>query len=261
MAPDRQVHDRTDVLALHVERPALRNLAASERRRQRIPGRVAAAQPAEVDHVPGPPVAAVGEVVDEGGGDRGEVGGRTQDRRVVRVIRGAEEDRGRGRLDRGELGARLVAHRRVGQRVARFHLVAVHERHDRDRLAAGPVRADDERLVMGVVAVGVPPGALDGPAGERRRPWILRGDAVPGLARDVADVSPLGVEGPRRRLTRNRFRVGRGRTRGLREHGGGGHGGNSSTGLGFGCRRNRRSGASQGARAPIGMTDTPSGRR
>ena len=30
-----------------------------------------------------------------------------------------------------------VAHRRVGQRVARLDLVAVHERHDRDRLGAG----------------------------------------------------------------------------------------------------------------------------
>ena len=168
---DRQVDDRADVLALHVERPALGDLARPERRR---PGRrprdhrSAAGGGRSRPRVGRPRV--VREMVDERGGDRREVRRRAQDRGVVGVVRGPEEDRGRGRLDRRELGARLVAHRRVGQRVARLDLVAVHERDDRDRLAAGPVGADDERLLVGVVAVRVPPGALEGPAGERAWP-------------------------------------------------------------------------------------------
>ena len=46
------VDDRADVLALDVERPALGDLARAERGGQRVGGRVAAAQPAQVDDVP-----------------------------------------------------------------------------------------------------------------------------------------------------------------------------------------------------------------
>ena len=84
-----------------------------------------------------------------------------------------------------------MAHRRAGRRIGRLHLVAMHERHDRHRLAVVTVvPADDERLVMGVVAVRVPPRSMERPRRERRRPGVGGSQAVPGLARDR-------IEGPR----------------------------------------------------------------
>ena len=92
-----QRHDRADVLALDVERPALGHLAGPEGRGQRVGGGIAAAQPAQVDDVPGMTAGRVGQVVGERLGDGRQVLGRGQDRGVVGVVRGAEEDRGRGR--------------------------------------------------------------------------------------------------------------------------------------------------------------------
>ena len=54
--PAGQRHDRADVLALDVERPALGHLARPERGGERVGGRVAAAQAAQVDDVPRAPV-------------------------------------------------------------------------------------------------------------------------------------------------------------------------------------------------------------
>ena len=112
----RQRHDRADVLALDVERPALGDLARPERRGQRVRGRIAAAQAAQVDDVPRPALGGLGEVVGERRGDGRQVGRGGEDRRVVGVVRGAEEDRGGGRRDRRQLDAGAVAHRRVGER-------------------------------------------------------------------------------------------------------------------------------------------------
>ena len=57
-----QRDDRADVLALDVERPALGDLAGTERRGERVSRRVAAAQAAQVDDVPGSAAVGVGEV-------------------------------------------------------------------------------------------------------------------------------------------------------------------------------------------------------
>ena len=68
--------------------------------------------------------------------------------------------------DRRQVEVGAVAHPRVGDRVARLDLVAMHERHDRDRLGIGPGigPAQDERLLVRVRAIGIPPGTLEGPA-------------------------------------------------------------------------------------------------
>ena len=59
----------------------------------------------------------------------------------------------------------------------------MHERDDRDGLVNRPL-ADDQRLIVRGRAVGVPPRPLEGPAAERRRPRIGRGEAIPGGPRD-----------------------------------------------------------------------------
>ena len=106
VGPDRERDHRADVLALDVERPALGHLARPEGGGQGVRGRVAAAQPTEVDDVPRAPFRGFGEVAGQRVGDGRQVGGRRQDRGVVGVVRGAEEDRGRGRWDRRQVGRR-----------------------------------------------------------------------------------------------------------------------------------------------------------
>ena len=107
----------------------------------------------------------VREMVGQGLGDGREVAGRRQDRGVVGVVRGTEEHRRRGGIDPRQLQRVAVAHRRVGQRVGGLHLVAVHQRDDRPGfVAVRPVRADEQRFLVGVVPEGVPPGSLEGPA-------------------------------------------------------------------------------------------------
>ena len=128
---DRQRHDRTDVLALDGEGPALGHLARPERGRERVGGRVAAAKAAQVDDVPAVPVADGRKVVGEDVGDGRQVGRRGQDRRVVGVVGGAEEQGGGGRRDGREVdGVPAVAHLRLGQHVGRLDLVPVHQRDD-----------------------------------------------------------------------------------------------------------------------------------
>ena len=60
-----------------------------------------------------------GEVVGQRVGDGRQVRRRRQDRGVIGVVRGTEEDRGRGRRDRRQVGDGAVAHLRVEGRVVR----------------------------------------------------------------------------------------------------------------------------------------------
>jgi hypothetical protein len=84
--PVGQRHDRADVLALHVERPTLGDLAGAERRGQGVRGRVAAAKAAKVDDIPRSALGGFGEVVGQRFGDHRQVVRRGQDRRVVGVV-------------------------------------------------------------------------------------------------------------------------------------------------------------------------------
>ena len=154
---------------------------------------------------------AADEVVRDRVGDGRQVRRGAQDRRVVGVVRGAEEDRGRGRRDRGQIGVRAVTQGRVDERIARLDLVPVHERHDPDDLARRVASNDDERLLVGVRAVRVPPRSMEGPVGERRRPRSRGAQARPRSRRGMvsrsrrsarsgpapaAAVSRVGVAGP-----------------------------------------------------------------
>ena len=114
-------------------------------RGQGVGRRVAAAEAAEVDDVPRPARRRLGQVVGERVGDGRQVRRRGEDRRVVGVVRGAEEDGRGGRRDRRQLDVGAVAHLRVGDRVARLDLVAMHERHDRDRVARRPAHRPGRR--------------------------------------------------------------------------------------------------------------------
>ncbi len=171
-------------------------------------------------------------MVRDGFGDRGQVRRRGEDRGVVGVVGGAEKDGSGRRIDRGQGDRRAVAHRGVGQRVGGLHLVAMHQRDDRHRVVAGrPVGTDDQRLVMRVRPVGVPPRALEGPTGEDRRPGGPGCQGIPGRLGDVGHGAPLGVQLPGTRSCRP-SRVGEpdgARTGRLRE-GRGGHHPDSSTG-------------------------------
>ena len=129
-------------------------------------------------------------IVGERLGDGGQVLGGGQDRRVVGVVRGAEEDRRRGRRDRRQRDLGAVAHLRVGRRVARLDLVAVHERHDRDGLRAG-------RPHRPATTTSVSSWAFAAYASHHAR-WkaqpengvahgVAGGEGVPRLARDVVD--------------------------------------------------------------------------
>src|SRR4029079_16483871 len=86
----RQMDDGADVLALDVERPAFRDLAPSERGRERIGGWIAATQPPQVDDVPWRRMRIVrrrrgGEMRGESFGDLRQGLGRGEDRRVIGV--------------------------------------------------------------------------------------------------------------------------------------------------------------------------------
>ena len=223
VGPRREGHHRADVLALDVERPALGHLARPEGCGQGVRRRVAAAQPPQVDDVPRAPVGGLGEIVRERVGDGRQVRGRGQDRRVVGVVRGTEEDRGRGRRHGGELGRRAVAHLGVERSLAGLDLVAVHQREDGHRVRAGSRigRDEDEGLLVGVGAVRIPPRALEGPAGERGRPRVLRRERIPRRLRDVVDRAALDAQGGWGR-GRGRVAVGR-RTGRLRVEGQGSH--------------------------------------
>ena len=242
VAAGRQRHDRADVLALDVERPALGDLARAERRGEGVGRRVAAAEPAQVDDVPRPAVgrrrrgsrrvaAATRRQVRRGG----------EDRRVVGVVRRAEEDGRRRRRDRRQLGVARRGASSCGWRVARLDLVAVHQRDDGDRLGVrsrAVAGHDDQRLLVRIRAVGVPPGPLERPAGERGRPRTARGQRVPRRTVDLPDRASLdpewrAVDGPVDVLCRRR--TGR-----LCCKGGEGHGANASTGRGSGCWGNLR---------------------
>ena len=97
-------HDRADVLAFHVERPAMIDLDGSERVRQDVSGQVDAAEPARstTSHSPQSGPAKPGR---QGLGDRRQVDQVGQDRRVVAVVGRPEEHRfrarGHGRPARG----------------------------------------------------------------------------------------------------------------------------------------------------------------
>ena len=182
VGPDREGHDRADVLALDVERPALGHLARPEGRGQRVGRRVAAAQPPQVDDVPRAPVGGLGEIAGERVGDGRQVRGRGQDRRVVGVVRGAEEDRGGGRRDRRQLGRRRRGASWCGAAASpgstSWRCISGTMR---DRVRAGR-RSDGTRTSVSswaLAAVRIPPRALEGPAGERGRPRVLRARGHP----------------------------------------------------------------------------------
>ena len=61
-----QVDDRADILTLDGHDPTGRNLAGAECRGQGFGGRVAAAEPAKVDHVPAAPACGLDEVLGHG---------------------------------------------------------------------------------------------------------------------------------------------------------------------------------------------------
>ena len=104
----RQRHDRADILALDVERPALADLAGPEGRGEGVGRRVAAAEPAQVDDVPGRAVG-VGEAGRDRVGHGRQVGRRREDRRVVGVVRGPEEDGLGVGSDRRQVGGGVAA--------------------------------------------------------------------------------------------------------------------------------------------------------
>ena len=227
--PRRHPHDRADVLALDVEGPALGDLARTERRGQGVGRGVPAAQAAQVDHVPRGGVRIVagrrsGEVVGEGIGHGGQVARVGEHGRVIGVVGRPEEDGLRRWLDRRELESGSRPHRRAGQRVARLDLVTVHERHDRDGLRAGRLTGidDDQRLLVGVLAVRIPPRPVEGPLREGRRPRVPFGEAVPGGLGDGVERPVLGAQGASRGGFGGRSVCGT-RTGGLRVERGGGH--------------------------------------
>src|SRR4029079_1759240 len=71
----------------------------------------------------------------------------------------------------------------------------MHQRNDRDRLVAGPVAAYDERLVVRVVAVRIPPRVWEHSRRNWRRPGVPPPKPVPRLAGDRVERSALGTQG------------------------------------------------------------------
>ena len=100
--PGRHADDRADVLALDVEGPALGDLARAERRGQRVGRRVAAAQAAQVDHVPRRGADRRGPA-ERRGGRRGH-----RPRRAGRAGRRAPSRSRRGRTPRRRWPSRLA---------------------------------------------------------------------------------------------------------------------------------------------------------
>ncbi len=222
---DRQGHDRADVLALDVERPALGDLARPEGRGQRVGGRVAAAQPAEVDDVPR---SALGGL--------GEVGRRARRRRPA----GRPGRPGASRSRRGTRRRRRPPSRSAGPASARrrapWRIVvwvsaspgSTSWRCMSGTIATGSAPAgasagdEDQRLLVRVRAVGVPPRALEGPAGERGRPRVAGGEGVPGRRAGCRRSSGARRAAARPATGRSSRAVGR-RTGRLRVKGQGGH--------------------------------------
>ena len=209
-----QLRHGADVLAFHVERPALRHLAGAEGSGQRIGRRVAAAEAAEVHGVPRIGVLRVprrAAVRSQRLGHGRQVLGRGEQRGVVRVVRGAEEDRLRVRRDGGQLRAAGVADRGVQLHVGGLHLVAVHEGRDgHGRGVVGRVGRDqDHGLLVGVGAVPVPPGAMERPAREGRCPGVRVHERVPGRGIHVVERAADGPQGSGPGLRRRRVTVGR----------------------------------------------------
>ena len=93
----REVEDRADLLALADHGPAVRGKMRPECRYELVGSRIAAAEASEVDDVPrfGVRVArsgADGQGVRNRASDRGQVRRPREDRRIVRVVAGPEED-------------------------------------------------------------------------------------------------------------------------------------------------------------------------
>ena len=193
-----QPDDGADVFALDVERPALGHLAPAERRGERVGRRIRLAEPAQVDDLPGLGMARVdGEVGDDCLSGRGHVRWVPEQRCVVGVVAGTEVHRAGIGRDRGQRQRVGVADRRTGLGVGRLDDVAMHQRRDHNRGARGRGRIDDDHgLVVRGVAVGVPPGAMEGPRREGRRVRVQEGALVPGLLVDGVERSELGAELP-----------------------------------------------------------------
>ena len=123
--------------------------------------------------------------------------------------------------------------------VRRLDLVAVHERDDR-RPGRRPVRRrrveDDQRLLVGVRAVGVPPRPVERPARERRRPRVRAASASQvARGRSRRTDARTAIERGGRQAASRGGRRGLGgprRTGGLHLDGGAGHGPEDSTGPG-----------------------------
>ena len=205
-----QGHDRADVLALDVERPAL-----GRSRARRTPSASASAvgspqrsrRRSTTSHGAG---VGAGQVGGERLGDGRQVRGRGEDRRVVGVVRGPEEDGLGGRRDRRQ---RQVVRRGASSCAVSASVGSTSWRCISGTIAtdrAGRRRVTTQRLLVGVRAVGVPPGPVEGPRRERASPTGCGRERVPGLARDV-------VEAPSRRRGersgRGRWAVRRGRPR------------------------------------------------
>ena len=166
------------------------------------------AQASEVDNGPGLGVVRVGRTGWRGHRagrerrrerlrDTGQVRRMGQQGRVVGVVARPEVDRAGGRRHGRERQRLAVPDHRVGRRVGRLDDVSVHQRHDRDRPIGRVARGvdDDQRLVVGVLAVRVPPRSMEGPRGERRGVRVQNGQLVPGGSIDVVKRSPLGDQG------------------------------------------------------------------
>ena len=184
-----------------------RDLAAPEGRGQRVGRRVAAAEPAQVDDVPRARVVAGRRRTREVVGERRRRrpagrAGRGEDRRVVGVVAGAEEDR----LGVGRRRASAAARRRGGSSCASSTSPgSTSWRCMSGTIATGAAsvravgRDDDERLLVGVRAVarpttpdGRPSGRTGSPRGSRRRGRPRR----PARSSRTGDARPATRERP-----------------------------------------------------------------
>ena len=150
---------------------------------------------------------ATREVVDDGVGDGRQVGRGGEDRGVVGVVGGAEEDRLRGRRDRRQVGRR----RRGGSSCA----VSASPARPRGDASAGrsrparrprrrrpsPVAArDDQGLVVGARRRTRPTRPAGTPSRERRRPRVARREAsqvARGMSSNAHALDAQGARGVR----------------------------------------------------------------
>ena len=189
----REGQHGADLLLLTRHQPAAARRDPLEGGDERVRGWVSGAKAAQVHGVPARGILG-GEVADDGVADARQIRRRRKNRGVVRVIRGAEEDRGRRSGHRAEDRTGLVADRRARRNVARLQLVAMHQGRYPDDLARGGLVHDDKRLVVGGVAVRVPPCPLHAVARKRGRGRRSVDESVPHLSGDGIEGAAAGNE-------------------------------------------------------------------